>query len=287
MRRLASSGGTGLAKRTKRVAEDVTFVLLSPQSCAVKKDVNARRRCEFPPGFARDEDKKLDFRPPDSLELDGVKFLARRASSLSSLKRVTDVCLSVIFIVITLPVLLMLSMAVLLSFDKGPVIYRQIRIGRFGRPFACLKFRSMHVDADRLLDELLDGDPALHSEWHQTRKLRKDPRITVVGRFMRSTSLDELPQLWNTLVGDMSIVGPRPITQAELDGPYQQFGARQAYLSVRPGITGLWQISGRSTVSYERRIELDRQYISSMSPRKDMAILVRTVGAVVRRIGAC
>ena len=222
-----------------------------------------------------------------SVALDGVKSGAHPRVVIAVSKRWIDVILSVILIAMIFPLLLLLAAAIALSFDGGPIIYRQVRVGRYGKPFHCMKFRSMRADADRLLAELLARDPKLELEWMQTHKLRDDPRITAIGRFLRSTSLDELPQLWNTLVGDMSIVGPRPVTQAELDGPYKRFGAHSAYLSVRPGITGLWQISGRSGISYERRTELDREYVRTLSPRNDMAILLRTVGAVIRRHGAC
>ena len=215
-------------------------------------------------------------------------FLSRLAApvSLAGRKRLFDVVVAAFLLVLLAPLLALLALALTASRDGGAVIYRQKRVGRGGRMFACLKFRSMRPDADRILAEILARNPALRAEWAETQKLQADPRITRIGRVLRSTSMDELPQLWNVLVGDMSLVGPRPVTQSEVDGPYMTFGARQDYLSVRPGVTGLWQVSGRSGVSFEQRTALDREYVRTLSFRRDIAILFRTVGVVVRHDGA-
>ncbi|WP_333830532.1 sugar transferase [Pararhodobacter sp.] len=177
-----------------------------------------------------------------------------------------------------------LTVAVLiLIFDGSPVVYSQLRVGRGGRLFRCHKFRTMVKNADRALHDLLEADPAARQEWDLTQKLTKDPRISCLGAFLRKTSLDELPQFWNVLKGDMSIVGPRPIVTSEI----RHYGDRIGdYLSVRPGITGLWQVSGRSDTSYEQRVSLDCAYVAQQSTLFDMSIIVRTIGVVLLRKGA-
>ena len=145
----------------------------------------------------------------------------------------------------------------------------------------------MCTNADLVLHELLDRDPAARAEWTRSHKLKRDPRISRVGRILRTTSLDELPQLWNVLRGEMSLVGPRPVTEAEVRNWYEPRGGVAAYCSVRPGITGLWQVSGRSGTTYEHRVELDCRYVNDLSLTNDIRILFRTVGAVMRQDGAC
>lgn len=224
---------------------------------------------------------------PQLIQLDAKGLDLNRSGAFVGQKRIVDIVLTVIILIATLPMLLCLTLAVAANFDGGPIIYRQLRVGRNGRSFHCLKFRSMRADADIVLADLLERDLAMRAEWAATHKLRNDPRVTRIGRLIRSMSLDELPQLWNVLAGDMSIVGPRPITQAEVDGPYRLYGARLEYLSVRPGITGLWQVSGRSGISYEQRVAMDREYVRNLSPARDLSILLRTFSAVMRRDGAC
>jgi len=161
--------------------------------------------------------------------------------------------------------------------------YGHPRIGQNGRPFQCLKFRSMRADADKILEELLENDPAARSEWEKDFKLKNDPRVTPVGHFLRKTSLDELPQLINVLKGEMSLVGPRPVVQEELARYGEQRGL---YLQVTPGITGLWQISGRNDTSYAGRVALDAWYVQNWSLWYDIAILFKTVDVVIKRRGA-
>ncbi len=199
------------------------------------------------------------------------------------LKRSMDVVGALALLLACLPVFL--ALAILIRRDGGPAFYAHPRIGRQGRRFGCLKFRSMVVDADRRLAALLESDPAARAEWEATRKLRHDPRVTRVGRFLRSTSLDELPQLLNVLRGEMSLVGPRPVTAAELE---VQYGAAAAthYASVRPGITGPWQVSGRSDTSYASRVALDVHYATNPSIWTDIRILLHTPVAVLLRRGA-
>ena len=167
--------------------------------------------------------------------------------------------------------------------DGAPIFFGHFRVGRDGELFRCLKFRSMYRDADRMLQELLQSDPQARAEWDKDQKLSRDPRITPVGHFLRKTSLDELPLLFNVLRGEMSLVGPRPITTGELT----RYGAaRWHYLSVQPGMTGLWQVSGRNNTTYDERVALDRRYVEARSLRLDLSILVRTVGVVLARDGA-
>ena len=177
-----------------------------------------------------------------------------------------------------------LIVALMVRADGGPAFFAHQRVGRGGKLFGCLKFRSMVIDSQTRLEALLANDPAARAEWEATRKLKNDPRITRIGRFLRSTSLDELPQLINVLLGEMSLVGPRPVQEAEID---RYYGASAAhYMAVRPGITGLWQVSGRSETSYESRVALDVAYVSRPSMLADLSILLRTPVAVVSRRGA-
>ena len=167
--------------------------------------------------------------------------------------------------------------------DGAPVLFAHYRVGRNGRLFRCFQFRTMYTDSQRLLDELLQRDAAARAAWQRVQKLADVPRVTPVGRFLRRTSLDELPQLITVLRGEMSLVGPRPITVAELT----RYGrVRWDYLSVAPGITGLWQVSGRNNTSYAHRVKLDEHYIEDRSLRLDLWILLRTVKVVLLRDGA-
>jgi lipopolysaccharide/colanic/teichoic acid biosynthesis glycosyltransferase len=198
------------------------------------------------------------------------------------LKRAMDVAGASLLLLFGLPVFAIL--ALLIRADGGPVFFAHERVGRGGRRFGCLKFRSMVTDSAARLEALLASDPAARAEWQATRKLRHDPRVTWVGRFLRSSSLDELPQLLNVLRGEMSLVGPRPVLATELAVHYG--AAAGHYLSVRPGITGLWQVSGRSDTSYDTRVALDVRYASNPSLLADLRILLRTPGAVLLRRGA-
>jgi undecaprenyl-phosphate galactose phosphotransferase len=170
-----------------------------------------------------------------------------------------------------------------MAFQEGPIIFGHERIGFRGKKFRCYKFRSMVPDADLLLQNLLASSAAARAEWERDFKLKKDPRITRVGRFLRKTSLDELPQLWNVLKGEMSLVGPRPIVREEL----VRYGrGARFYLSARPGLTGLWQVSGRNDIDYGRRVAMDRAYAERAGIRIDINIIVRTVSVVLKIKGA-
>jgi UDP-galactose-lipid carrier transferase len=197
------------------------------------------------------------------------------------IKRVCELALAVSLMVLLLP--LFLIVALIIRLDGGPTFYGQVRVGRGGRPFRCLKFRSMVHHADKVLADLLAWDPEAAHEWECDFKLKDDPRITRLGRFLRRSSLDELPQILNVLRGDMSFVGPRPIVEAEV-GRYRE--DIDLYYLVRPGITGLWQVSGRNSLSYDERVALDVRYVLNWSLRFDLLILLRTLPAVMRKTGA-
>lgn len=167
--------------------------------------------------------------------------------------------------------------------DGRPIFFGHYRVGRDGQMFKCWKFRSMVINSAEMLAELLKNDPAAKAEWDRDQKLTNDPRVTPVGAFLRKTSLDELPQLWNVLKGEMRLVGPRPITLGELD----RYGeARWHYLNAMPGMTGLWQVSGRSDTTYEERVELDRDYVEQRSLWSDAVILLKTIAVVLGKGGA-
>ena len=219
----------------------------------------------------------------------GESKLATRpfADKEMSWKRTFDLIVSVLLVLFFLPMFASVIVALFMSSPGAPIFFRQMRVGKGGVTFPCLKFRTMCTNADFVLRELLDRDPAARAEWTRSHKLNKDPRVSRVGRILRSTSLDELPQLWNVLRGEMSLVGPRPVTEPEMRKWYEARGGAAAYISVRPGITGLWQVSGRSGTTYEHRVELDCRYVQELSLASDIRILWRTVGAVLRQDGAC
>lgn len=192
-----------------------------------------------------------------------------------------DITVAAIAILILAPLMLFVA-ALVKAASRGPVLFRQQRVGRDGVLFPCLKFRSMVVDAQAQLDHLLAHSEEARQEWERDQKLRKDPRITPIGDFLRKTSLDELPQLFNILVGQMSIVGPRPIVEGEII----RYGSRFAdYCSVRPGLTGLWQISGRNDVSYAMRVRLDSLYAQRQSLGLNFAICIKTVPVILTSRG--
>jgi exopolysaccharide production protein ExoY len=217
-----------------------------------------------------------------------IKLIIRNVPGFSylrpKLKRLLDVAVAAALLILVLPIFALLSVTIIR--DGGPVFFAHRRIGRGGKEFGCLKFRSMHPNATELLNDLLNKDSAARIEWVNNQKLRNDPRITKIGRLLRSTSIDELPQLINVLRGDMSLVGPRPIITQELNDFYKKCGADKYYLSVRPGITGLWQVSGRCETTYDKRIALDTAYVRAPSLRTDLSILARTISVVLRRSGA-
>lgn len=191
--------------------------------------------------------------------------------------RAVDLIIAALAIAFLFPLLIAVYVCVRAS-DGGPGIFHQHRIGKDGQTFRCLKFRSMVVDANERLAELLRTDPEALAEWRRDQKLRKDPRITLFGHFLRKSSIDELPQLWNVLRGEMSIIGPRPIVAEEVERYGRYF---VEYVKVKPGLSGLWQVSGRNDVSYRRRVALDVAYVRNRSIQLNLSIMVRTVPVVL------
>ena len=200
--------------------------------------------------------------------------------------RVIKRCCDVVLVVLAMPLILLVlgavSAVVMLS-SPGPVFYSHRRIRKGGAFFSMWKFRTMCVNSAEVLEDHLAKHPSARAEWNKTHKLREDPRITRLGHFLRTYSLDEVPQLWNVLMGQMSLVGPRPIVAAEVEKYGSCF---DCYCKVKPGLTGLWQVSGRSTLTYDARVALDCNYVKHWSLVKDFVILLKTCSSVVNRDGA-
>jgi Undecaprenyl-phosphate galactose phosphotransferase WbaP len=202
--------------------------------------------------------------------------------SYAILKRCFDVGLVLLFSPLWIPLCLSIALCVVLT-SPGPVFFSHRRIGHAGKFFSMWKFRTMCVNSAEVLEQHLARHPEDREEWASSHKLKNDPRVTPLGRFLRRSSLDELPQLWNVLTGRMTLVGPRPIVAAEAEKYGEDFSY---YLAVKPGITGLWQASGRSTLSYDDRVSLDRRYVEDWSLAMDIGILVRTITKVANSHGA-
>lgn len=197
-------------------------------------------------------------------------------------RRLLDISIAIVCLIVFAPVMVGVAIAIKLE-STGPVFFQQERVGRNGRIFKCLKFRSMHSDSARRLRVLLETDSDFRATWIRDQKVENDPRITRVGRFIRTTSLDELPQFVNVLRADMSFIGPRPVLPAET---LRYADGIQEVLTVRPGMTGLWQVSGRNLLSYQERVELDRRYVREQSLRLDVSIICRTAVCAVSGYGA-
>lgn len=199
------------------------------------------------------------------------------------MKRTFDILFSAGLLLLLSPIFLLIALLIRLS-SPGKVLYTQIRLGQGGKVFKCYKFRTMYVDADRRLSTILQKNPVLRAEWERNQKLRRDPRVFPFGHLLRKTSLDELPQFWNVLKGDLSVVGPRPymVRQRSEIAPL-------AYkiLSIRPGITGLWQTSGRSTTTFQTRMELDAKYVDTRSFWLDVRLICKTLPEILFSKNAC
>lgn len=213
---------------------------------------------------------------------EGVQVVRGRMSPAFDGSRALDLVIAAVVLLFVAPLMLAVAIGVKLQ-DGGPILFGHQRIGFNGQTFKCWKFRSMVVDAESRLNALLARDPAAKAEWDADHKLRKDPRVTAFGRFLRVSSLDELPQILNVFAGEMSLVGPRPIVTAEVVRYGRWF---RAYTSVRPGITGLWQISGRNDVSYRERVAMDVLFARRRSVSQYIRILFGTVPAVLSRSGS-
>ena len=201
----------------------------------------------------------------------------RNLNIYKSCKNLLDFLFSIFFLIASLPFLLLISLLIKLS-SRGPIFFLQERIGKNNIPFKCLKFRTMHPEAKDILENLLMKDEKLKMEFEQTHKIKNDPRITTIGKLLRKTSLDELPQFINVLKNEMSIVGPRPIVNKEKNKYAKNL---KKVLSVKPGITGLWQVSGRNNLTYKTRIKLDLNYVDNYNFLMDIRILIRTIGVIL------
>lgn len=222
----------------------------------------------------------------EAVEVGGVPAIWARNRLLSPwsrwLKRAADLLVTLSSALAATPLIVAIITLVRLG-SPGPIFYGQERIGRHGRRFKAWKFRTMVVNADEVLEKYLASDPLLRAEWEANHKLKDDPRITWIGKFLRKTSLDELPQLWNVIRGEMSLVGPRPIVEAEIDKYDEEY---EYYVDVLPGITGLWQVSGRNNTTYPERVAFDAYYVKNWSLWLDFYILISTIRVVLFREGA-
>ena len=198
-------------------------------------------------------------------------------------KRIMDIIGSTIGIILMIPITIGIAIAKIVLKEKGPIFYSHTRIGKNGKHFKMYKYRSMCIDADEKLKEILINDEDARKEWESTQKLQNDPRVTRIGRFLRKTSLDEFPQFINVLKGEMSLVGPRAV----VDGEIEKFGLlKNKVLSVKPGITGRWAANGRSDISYEERVAMEVAYVDDFSIVQDIKILFKTIACVLKKEGA-
>ena len=210
-----------------------------------------------------------------------VPKIAKGASKINyiSVKRIIDVIISIIGLIVLSPIFLILAIIIKLD-SKGPVFFAHTRYGKDGKKFKMYKFRTMYENAQDMIN---DFTPEQMKEWKENFKLQDDPRITKVGKFLRKTSLDELPQIVNIMKGDLSIIGPRPVIEEEL----KKYGEnKEKFLSVTPGLTGYWQANGRSSTTYEQRMEMELYYIDHISPKLDFKIFFKTIESVIKKEGA-
>jgi undecaprenyl-phosphate galactose phosphotransferase len=273
-----------LAVLSSSHATDAIIALSCTDGSEIALAAELRKRgvaiCVIPPAMGMSASMNVHYiLGRDAILLSSRPEITPRLNRIA--KRAFDIVVSgSILAVLAIP---MGVVAAIVAMDGGSPFFRHQRVGKNGRKFGCLKFRSMRMDAEARLEDYLAADPEARESWNRTRKLANDPRITRFGNLIRRTSIDELPQLVNVILGEMSLVGPRPITESELDN----YGdARTLYTAVAPGVTGLWQVSGRSDLSYERRVALDAWYVENWSPWHDIAILAKTVPAVLGRGGA-
>ena len=201
----------------------------------------------------------------------------RNLKFYKSFKSLLDFLFSIFFLIASLPFFIIISILIKLS-SRGPIFFLQERIGKNNIPFKCIKFRTMHPEAKDILENLLINDKKLKMEFEKTHKIKNDPRITTIGKLLRKTSLDELPQFFNVLKNEMSIVGPRPIVNKEKKKYGKNF---KKVLSVKPGITGLWQVSGRNNLTYKTRVKLDLNYVENYNFLMDIRIIIRTIGVIL------
>ena len=193
------------------------------------------------------------------------------------IKTIFDLIFSLIILIIGFPIFILIALLIKLS-SRGPIFFLQERIGKNNKTFNCIKFRTMHPEAEDILDNLITNNENLRKEFEESHKLKNDPRITNIGKFLRKTSLDEIPQFLNVIKMEMSIIGPRPIVKNEI----KKYGkSYNRVISINPGITGLWQVSGRNNLSYKRRVALDCLYVDNINPIIDLRIMIRTIGVII------
>ena len=198
-------------------------------------------------------------------------------NNYEKIKRLFDLIFTFIILILCFPFFIIISLLIKFS-SRGPIFFLQERLGKNKKPFKCIKFRTMHPEAEDILENLINNNEILRKEFNEKHKLKNDPRITYIGKFLRKTSLDELPQFLNVLKNEMSIVGPRPIVRQEID----KYGKEiLTVLSIKPGITGLWQVSGRNNLSYKRRVALDCIYVKNINFLIDLRIIIRTFGVIL------
>ena len=208
-----------------------------------------------------------------------MKYLIIKINSklYKLIKNLFDILFSLIFLIAFIPLFLIIALLIKLS-SRGPIFFLQERIGKNNVPFKCIKFRTMYPEAKDILQNLLNKDEKIKKEFEETHKIKNDPRITTIGKLLRKTSLDELPQFFNVLRNEMSIVGPRPIVKAKK----KKYGKNlNKVLSIKPGITGLWQVSGRNNLTYKKRVMLDINYVKNYNLLMDIRILIRTFGVIL------
>lgn len=236
----------------------------------IGKSLKGRKRYASP----RDVVKRIQRKKTPKIRLRG---LLSQTFNKEFTKRLFDITFSLLVLILFSPVYLLLALLIALNSD-GPIFYVQERVGKNYKPFNCIKFRTMVTNADEILMQMMETSPQIRQEFKTNFKLKKDPRITAIGRFLRITSLDEFPQFWNVLKGDMSVVGPRPLVSEELPkyGPYID-----EILTIRPGITGLWQVSGRNDIPYPRRVKIDLHYVKFRNFWLDLWIVIKTIGVVM------
>jgi len=284
----AALSGQDLVSQVARLVDSGVMAVVLGSNAVKSREVVEYCMQRYIDVYAVGGNEAIIFYPVDVLFAGGgVPILhVKRAFIVSTglrIKRLLDVVLSFAGIVVLSPVFLIVGLLVGLT-SRGPIFFGHRRMGTGGSTIHVLKFRTMVVNAEQVLEHMLQENPELRAEWETSFKLKKDPRVTRLGSFLRKTSLDELPQLFNVLVGDLSLVGPRPIVSDEM----AKYGdAAKFILRVPPGVTGLWQVSGRSDVDYAERVDLDIQYINNWSLTLDFTILFRTIPAVLSRKGSC
>ncbi|BAY60730.1 undecaprenyl-phosphate galactose phosphotransferase [Calothrix brevissima NIES-22] len=231
----------------------------------LRRDASASARTFF----KRGQQKKTARLKPKGLSFQGLNG--------EFAKRLFDIVFSLFVLIVFFPVYLILALLIALS-SEGPIFYVQERVGKNYKPFNCIKFRTMVSNADEMLVQMMETSPQMRQEFESSFKLKQDPRITKIGKFLRITSLDEFPQFWNVLKGDMSVVGPRPLVAEELP----KYGCHiDRVLTTRPGITGLWQVSGRNDIPYPRRVQIDLHYVKFRTFWLDLWIILKTIDVVI------